>query len=319
MTEIGRILLPFFLVILLGYGAGRLRLVREEGLAGLNVFVFRLALPVLFFHVIATNPIAPDAWPFVLTTTFATYCAFAIAFSIGALLNGGNVPEATIQGLVGSFSNSAALAPALVIPALGTAAVVPVALVYSFDSAMLLIATPLMMALGGTMRTKPRKLAQSIVRQIAFQPLIIATVLGFIAAAVNLRLPPAADAALVLLGNAAAPGALFAVGVGLSLHAIGRVPIETPMLLAVKLIAQPLIVYLLLTWVGGFDRMWVHAAVLVAALPPAMEVCDLAKRYGAYGDRAAGAVVLGSIVAIATVTVTLILLVSGALPSTPFR
>jgi predicted permease len=319
MNEIGRILLPFFVVILLGYGAGRLRLVREEGLAGLTTFVFRLALPVLFFRLIATTPIAADAWPFVLTTTFATYCAFAIAFSIGALINGGNVPEATVEGLIGSFSNVGALAPALVIAAFGTAAAVPMALIYSFDSAILFIATPLMMALGGTMRTKPRKLGESIVRRIAFEPLIIATLLGFIAAAVRLPVPPAADATLSLIGNAAAPGALFAMGVGLSLRSIGHVPVETPLLLLVKLIIHPLIVYLLLAWVGGFDPLWVHAAVLLAALPPAMGVYDLARQYGVYAERAAGAVVLGSVIAIATVTVTLILLLNGMLPQTPFR
>jgi predicted permease len=319
MNEIGRILLPFFLVILLGYGAGRLRFVREEGLAGLNLFVFKIALPVLFFHVIATTPMVAGAWPFVLTTAFATYCAFAIAFSIGALINGGNVPEATIEGLIGSFSNIAALAPALVVAALGTVAVVPMALIYSFDSAILLVATPLMMALGGTARTKPRQLTESIVRQIALQPLIIATALGFVAAAFRVAIPPPADAVLSLLGSAAAPGALFAMGIGLSLRSIGRVPPETPILLAVKLIVHPLIVYLLLAWVGGFDPLWVHAAVLLAALPPAMGVYDLARRYGVYAERAAGAVVLGSVIAIATVTVTLILLLNGVLPSTPFR
>jgi hypothetical protein len=50
-----------------------------------------------------------------------------------------------------------------------------------------------------------------------------------------------------------------------------------------------------------------------------MGVYDLARQHGVYAERAAGAVVLGSVIAIATVTVTLILLLNGMLPQTPFR
>ncbi len=82
--------------------------------AGLSFFVLYLALPALFFQLIAATPLGRcRGWSFVVTTTFATYCAFAIAFSIGALINGGNVPEATVEGLVGSYANIGILAPAL--------------------------------------------------------------------------------------------------------------------------------------------------------------------------------------------------------------
>src|SRR5262245_35515151 len=120
MSDVVSIALPFFGPILLGYAVGRWLKVPSEGLAGLNLFVFYIALPALFFELVARTPIGMLAdWSFVLTTTFATYCAFAIAFSFGALVNRGNVPEATIQGLVGSYANIAYLAPALTINAFG--------------------------------------------------------------------------------------------------------------------------------------------------------------------------------------------------------
>jgi len=49
MNEIVSILLPFFGLIALGYGAGKWRKTPAEGLAWLNFFVFYLALPALFF------------------------------------------------------------------------------------------------------------------------------------------------------------------------------------------------------------------------------------------------------------------------------
>lgn len=320
MSEIVRLILPFFGLIFLGFAAGRWRSIPAEGLAGLNFFVVYLALPALFFQKIAATPLTEVAgWSYVLSTTFSTYCAFAIAFSIGALINRGNVGEATVQGLIGSYANVGYLAPALTIAAFGPAAAVPTALVFSFDSALLLTLTPLMMALGGTVRTNAATLAEGIARQVLLHPFIIATVLGFAAAGARVTFPGPIDAVLTLLSDAAAPCALFAVGIGLAQRPMGEVPPEMPALIGVKLIVHPLIVYLLLSWVGGFEPMWVYAAVLMAALPPAANVMVIARRYDTYVRRAAGAMVLSTVISIATVTVVLILLVNEILPVDPFR
>ena len=99
MSDIVTITLPFFGLIALGYGAGHWRKTPVEGLAWLNFFVFYLALPALFFQLIAETPIVKlTSWSFVLTTIFGTYCAFAIAFSIAALTNRGNVPAGHNSG-----------------------------------------------------------------------------------------------------------------------------------------------------------------------------------------------------------------------------
>ncbi len=320
LSDIVSLILPFFGLIFLGYAAGRWRGIGDTGLAGLHFFVFYVALPALFFQIIATTPPTDVViWSFVLTTTFSTYCAFAVAFSFGALANRGNISEATIQGLVGSYANVGYMAPALVIAAFSPAAAVPTALIFSFDTAMLLTLTPLMMALGGAVRASPAGLVEVIARQVLLHPFIIATVLGFLALGTGTSIPAPIDALLTLLRNAAAPAALFALGIALARRPLGKVPGELPVLIGVKLIGHPMIVYLLLSWVGGFDPLWVHTAVLVSALPPATNAVALARRYNTYDKRAASAVVLTTVVSIATVTVVLILLLSDSLPLDPFR
>jgi len=320
MNEIVTLLLPFFALVLIGYGAGYFRFVGEAGLAGLNFFVLYLALPAFFFQLVAATPITAFAgWSFIATTTFATYCAFAIAFSIGALTNGGNVPQATIEGLVGSYGNVGYVAPALTVAAFGTTAAMPTALIFTFDNAMVFTMAPLMMALGGIARTRPEKLAEEIGVQVLLHPFVIATALGFLAAASGWRMPSGIDALLLMLRHAAPPLALFVFGVGLALRPVGNVPVELPILIGVKLIAHPLIVYLLLSWVGGFDPIWVNAAVLMAALPPAANVLALAHRYNIYAERASTAVLLGAVISVATLTLILIVLLNGFLPLDPFR
>lgn len=320
MNEIAGIIVPFFGVVLLGFGAGRLRFVLPEGLGALNFFVFYLAMPALFFQLVAATPLSDfQGLSFVLTTTFATYCAFAIAFSLAALLNGGKVAEATIQGLVGSYSNVAYMAPALTIAAFGTAAAMPTALIFSFDTALILTLTPLMMALGGTIRVSPMLLAERIGRQVFMHPLILATLAGFLAAAIGLKMPGPIDQLLTILRLAAAPCALFILGVGLSQRSLDHIPFDMPLLVGIKLFVHPLIVYLLLSWVGGYDRIWVYVAVLMAALPPASQVVSIARGYGAYADRVSGAIALAMIASISTLTLILILLLNEILPLDLFR
>jgi malonate transporter len=320
MSDILRLILPFFGVLFLGYGAGRLRRVSEDGLAGLTFFVTYLAMPALFFRLVAEAPLDHSAaWAFVLTTTFSTYCVFAIAFSVGALTNGGQINQGTIQGLVGSYSNIGMLAPALVLTAFGVAAALPWALIFSFDNALVVITAPLMMTLGGTVRVDPGELAQSIARRALLNPLVLATMLGLFFALTGLKLPATADSVLSMLGNAAPPTALFAVGVSLTGRTVDKVPPELPVLIGIKLIAHPLIVYLLLSWVGDFDPIWVHAAVLMAALPPATGVIAYAREYKSYAEWASVGVLLGTVISIATLTVVLILLVRNIVPIDPFH
>jgi predicted permease len=320
MNEIVSILLPFFGLIALGYGTGKWRKTPAEGLAWLNFFVFYLALPALFFQMVAETPREElTSWSFILTTTFGTYCTFAIAFSIAALINRGNVPVSTIQGLVGAYSNSGYMAPGLTLAAFGAVAAVPTALIFSFENAMFFALAPMMMALGSAERSDPAAILIKIGRSIILHPLIIAIALGFAAAASGLRPPQPIDALLSLLRTAAAPCALFALGVGLGLRTPKRIGTELPILIGIKLFVHPTVVYLLLSWIGGFDPIWVYTAVLMAALPPAANVFVLARQYRTYVELASTGILLATFLSIFTVSLVLSLILTGALPIDPFH
>ena len=53
MREILGVLVPFFAIVALGYGAARYRLIRQSGLNGLNAYLFNFALPVMLFRGVA--------------------------------------------------------------------------------------------------------------------------------------------------------------------------------------------------------------------------------------------------------------------------
>jgi predicted permease len=320
MSQVASVILPLFGLILIGFWVGKRKLIAAGGAAALEFFVFYLALPSLFFRMIAATPLNGIAiGSFVLTTTFATYCAFAIAFSFGALINRGKIPEATVLGLAGSHANLSYMAPALTISLFGMAAAAPTALIFTFDHALTSLLVPLMMALGGTQRVDAGAVLISIVRRVLLHPVVIATIAGLLFAIIGIGLPGPIDSVLGILGGGAAPAALFAFGLGLSHRPIKRAGFDVAAIVFAKLVIHPLIVYLLLGWIGGFERIWINTAMLLAALPPAVNVLTIARRYETYTDRASLAILYGTAISLVTVTVVLTLVVANALPLDPFH
>ena len=92
---------------------------------------------------------------------------------------------------------------------------------------------------------------------------------------------------------------------------LGRIPLELPLVLSIKLVLHPMLVFLLLSWLGGFDPSWVATAVLMSCLPPATNVFVIAQQYGTYVQRASSFVLIGTAVSIVTVTGFIWALTSG--------
>lgn len=315
MQEILSLALPFFGLILLGYASGKIRSIPASGLDWMNFFILYLALPALFFQLLAQTPVEElTNLAYVAATTFATYCAFAIAFCIGVIITRGDVAVATIQGMAGAYSNIGYMGPGLTLAALGTAAAVPTALIFCFDNILLFTLLPLMMAIGGSEQGDAKTMTLRVLKQIFTHPFIVATIAGVGAAAIGFEPPKALDTLLTFLRSAAAPCALFALGVSVALRPLVRVPGELPVLLLIKLIAHPLFVLVLLNWIGGFEPLWVATAVLMACLPPAANVFVMAQSYQIYVQRASAVVMLGTLVSVVTVTAFLYLITNHMLP-----
>ena len=315
MTDLISVAVPFFGLIGLGFLSGKVWATDELALRWLNAFVIYFALPALLFQAISGAPIDQLMnWRFVSVTTLAAYVAFAIAFTIAALRDKNDLTEATIQGLIGGYANIGYMGAPLAMMAFGSAAVVPAALIFCFELALCYtLAHLLLLAFGGKHGSGLKTLA-SVPVKIALHPLLIATVLGFAGAAWQIRLPGFLDQIISFLQSAAIPTALFALGVTLAIRPTKGFHQELPGLIAVKLILHPLIVYVLLSWIGGIDRMWIFTAVLMASLPPATTIYSLAAQHNVYALRASSAIFYGTACSVLTVTGMLYLVLNDLIP-----
>ncbi|MBB4001556.1 AEC family transporter [Aurantimonas endophytica] len=319
MIAIVGLISPFFGLIALGFGAGRIVRHPVEGLTWLNVFIIYIALPALFFQLLAKTPVGKLASPgFVTATTIATFVIFAAGFAFAMIRSRGDVPAATVQGLASAYGNIGYMGPGLALVALGPEAAVPVALIFCFDNTLHFVMAPLMMALGGDRRGTVLQIAGGVLVRIFTHPFIIATIVGVTAAIFHVVLPDPVDRFLQLLANAAAPCALFAMGVTLALRPLKRVPPELSFIVPLKLVVHPLAVWLMLGLFGSFDPVWVQSAMLLASLPTATNVFVIAQQYGVWVERASASVLVTTVLSVGTVTLLLYLIASGAIPADPF-
>lgn len=314
MIDVLNLALPYFGLIFLGFACGKIRRIPDTGLAWMNFFIIYVALPCLFYRIVAKTPLEElTRVSYVIATSLSTTLAFGIALGI-SLLARDRLQNATIAGLAGGYGNIGYMGPGLALSTLGPEAAAPVALIFCFDSILLFSLVPLLMALAGTEKKGLAESALLVVRRIVLHPFIVATALGVLSAAWHFEPPIALDRLMQFLQNAAAPCALFVLGVTVALRPLQRMPREVPVIVLVKLILHPIIVLAALSLLGPFPQTWIYTAVLMAALPPALNVFILARQYDCWVEEASSSVLIGTLISVLTLTSVMWLVKSGLLP-----
>ena len=314
MVDILNLALPYFGLIFIGFACGKTRGLPESGLAWMNFFLLYVSLPALLFRIMSDTPFSElNNPPFLIATTLATVSAFVLAMVAGRIIGDLSLRKATMAGLAGAYGNIGYMGPGLALAVLGAKATAPTALIFCCDSIFLFTIVPLLMALTDREHKSFLHAIGIAARQIVLNPLIMSAVLGALVAAFHIPLPTALDRTLLFLQNAAAPTALFVLGVTVALRPFDRVPWEVPGVIAIKLLIHPLIVFGLMLLFGPFAQPWAATAVLMAALPPALNVFVIARQNNTWIEPASVAVLIGTFASVVTLTSVMWFIQSGRL------
>lgn len=308
------LVLPLFGIIFLGYLSGRFKGIAIEGLDWLNFFVIYIALPPMFFLLLVDTPVEEFGnTRFLVSTTLGTLAIFLLGFALFKLIWRDTTEDATIQSLASAYGNIGYLAPPLAIAAFGPEAAVPVALIFCLDNSLHFIMAPTMMTIGGGRTVGVGRLIFGVLRNILTHPFILATIAGMIGAYYQFQLVEPAHRFLNILAQAAAPCALFALGVTAALRPLRKIPASLSLIIPLKLLIHPVLMYLLVSPIPDLPPVWLHSAVLLAALPTATNVFVIAQQYGFWQERASSAIVLSTLISTLTVTAYLYLVKIGTI------
>lgn len=317
MSDILNLAMPFFGLILLGVFAARRWEVGEQGLAWLNIFLVYFALPALIFLVVSQAPFEQLVnWPFVTATTSVTFVAFISVMILSRLLLATEFRTAVLQGTSGSYGNVGYMGLPLAVAFFGPEAAVPAALVFCFDCAMQFILTAFLVTLANEREEEAHwgAVAWRIAKQVGTHPFIIATAVGILGSAFHFRAPGALGTTLDMLMKAAGPTALFALGVTVGMRRFAGVGPALVLVSGMKVVVQPVMAYLVVSMVPGVPLLWLHVAVMMAALPTASNAFILASQYRAYVEGASTAVIVTTALSAVIIPLLIYAINSGALP-----
>ncbi|SMO82564.1 AEC family transporter [Paracoccus laeviglucosivorans] len=303
MLEIFLKTLPFFMLIGTGWAAAHSRFFPPEATQWLTKFVFYFALSAMLFRFAATLDVRRLFDPqFCLAYLCGTGAIWVVAMAV-ARWRQLPLGEAAMEAHTAITGNTGFLGVPMLVVLLGQAAIGPVMMVLTIDlvifSALLtLLVTASRQGRGAFAALGP------LIMGIVGNPMIVSMVAGLAWAAFRLPMPAPAAEFLQLLGAAATPGALFAIGASLAGRSAQRMA-PALWISVVKLVLHPLAVGI--TALMIFDVHPYAAGVMIAAasLPVAGNVYILAQHFGVAVQRVSTAILVSTAASIASVPVVI--------------
>lgn len=284
-------LLPDFALILLGAGLRRVLHLGDHFWNGLEKLVYYVLFPALLFAGLLKARIDwSSAAPMLLVA--ATAMAGAMGLGLAARLLP-ITPVSFASQFQCAFRFNSYIGLAVAGSLYGLQGIVAMGIVVGFMVPPANVAAVWMLARHGD---------AGVLRELARNPLIIATLAGLIANFGGLELPQVLAKFLGRLGDTAIVLGLLAVGAGLRIVGAGGTATHAAAawFLGVKLLAMPAIALLMIRWLGLGG---VHAGVALtfAALPTASSSYILARRLGGDGPRVAFLISAGTLLSMVSV------------------
>ena len=303
MIEIFLRTVPFFLLIGCGYSAARIKLFHGEAVAALTKFVFYFALSAMLFNFASRLPLAEIFNPDLALAYFLGTIAVYLLVTGVALRRGAGFAEAAIEAQCGVIGNVGFLGLPMLVILLGERAVGPMLVMLSVD--LIFFGSLVVAIIVGSREGRLRlTIVKNVLTGLAKNPMIMSMGAGLLWSFFALPVPVPAKEFLELLGGAATPGALFAIGASLAGKSAERFSVAVWISFA-KLALHPLVVGALAVFV--FRLPWEVAGVMIAAsaMPTAGNVYIIAQHYGVAPARASSTILVSTVISIATLTMVI--------------
>ena len=301
MADILALTIPFFGIILLG------SLTRLKGWFSaadgrmISRYVFYVVLPPFMFMAITARPLNDIFNPeFTLRYELVTLALFVMALMIGRFLLKLNRNEASIFRLNACYPNYGYIGVPLALLAFGEDAAVPMAVILVVNNIVLVCLIALFTQDRDNSSSK-HKFVRTFVSLLK-NPLLMSVIVAIAFSTSGLTMPAMPTLFLELLAGAAAPTALFSLGIALVGQPIRSAWGELTTLTLFKLFVHPLmmaLVFLSVPAIGpqDFDPLWIKIAIIFSCLPIAANVFNLAEFYGVYSGRTATSIMLTTLMA----------------------
>ncbi len=309
MAVLLHVVAPVFGIAALGFLAARLGIMKPAGVEGMVGFVFNFAIPVLLLRSMAGLEIPEDIpWSFLVAFYSGSVTVWAMGIAAARLAFDRRLDQGAIFGMGAAFSNTVMMGIPVVLTAFGPDATLPLFLIISFHSALFMPLTAGLIQWSRGRGVSWGEQVREVVRALAQNPIVLGLAAGTVLNLTGFALPAPVDRTLELLGTAAVPCALFAMGAAVAAYPLTGDLHPAAALAVLKLLVHPLVVWGVGRWLLHLDGLWLSVAVVMAAMPSGINVYLFGARYEAAAGVAARTVLLTSLLSVATLSTLLVVL-----------
>lgn len=297
-------LTPVFLLIALGWIAGRRNWISDGGVKDLSNLVFLLLIPSLLFRTMSSVRFEQlDLRP------IAAYFPAALLLLALSIAWRGFNRRSVVMALAGTFSNMVMIGITLVELAYGKAGLVTLLTLVSVHALILLTVGSVVLELTVAREARHQggrqvNLAQTAwlaVKGALIHPIPLPILCGLLYAQTGWGLPSVVDKPLQLLGSAFGPISLVLVGVTLAKTPLGHHLRAAALIVVSKNLVLPVLVGLS-AWAMGITGLPLTVLVVAGALPIGANVFLFAQRYEVAQDLTTASMGLSTVAALFTLS-----------------
>ncbi len=295
LEVLGDPILPVFAILALGFLLGRTGWMSVDDARIVNRFAMTILIPVVLFDLLANAPFASFSAAPIVIYAGVQAVIFALGYQVARRAFGIGRGEAVILAYAGIFANNVFYALPIAVLIYGEGGVLPITMIVVLDATVSFAGTMIALQSIEQGRASPRALVRIFTRTPALLSIFAGIAWGLLA----LPVPTSVQTFLDFNGQAAAPVALFALGVVLS-QSTFRPDAAVATFAAIKVLGFPAAIAgaMLLLLPSEFETN--QKFVFGAAGPAGAMAFSLAILHGINTDRVAQVLVWSSVLSLFT-------------------
>ncbi len=306
MVEIITAIFPIIAVAVLGYLAANRGYMSKSETEMLSRFTFTIPIPMLLFISTAKFKLLETIeWGFLLSFYISVTLVFVIAVAIAKYLFAYDYQSQSAYGVGAAYSNTTIVGIPVCLQVLGPESMVPLFIIISIQSLFIFSVGILAAERHGLKMTTISEYIANIAVQMIKSPITLALLSGLLVNATGVGLTLVLDETITLLAGAAVPMALFVLGASLNRFELGSQLLETSVLVLLKNVALPAMVYVVATYIFEINSIWTATAVIAAAMPIGISAYAYAEKYGACVAQVASGIFMSTVLSLVTISLVI--------------
>lgn len=300
-------LAPIFVIMILGYFAGKMKMVENKNVSLLNVFVMDFALPAaLFAATVQTSwPGIVEQTPLIVVLVLAMWITYAAIYFLCVKAFHKSPQDAAVLTLTVALPNYAALGLPILGSVLGETPSTSLSVAVSIACGSVLM-TPFCLLilerekarLSGETQGTSLSLLPILMWRSVKKPIVWGPLLGVVLSAIGIKMPEIVLASIKPLGLSATASALFLTGVILSAR---QLKINAPVVVSciAKNLIQPFIAWGIVLALGLNGSVAI-TAILMISLSAGFFGVVFGNRFGVQSPDAEASLLISSVLCIIT-------------------